>query len=531
MPEPAESFRAGTLSRRIVAARDPRLLAVVQGLSYLASYPHGCLEQRVSRVYPSIMLKDLMESTGLARSFRVPEAAVRETFAFMESSQTEDGLFGFWPGSPGYVSMTAYTVEFLTACKAAGVSFDPKLLNRAVRALTAALRSDSSLLLAGYASYERVEALVALEGAGVFDEGYAGQLLNSSPGLPLYSQARLYTVLHKRGLADTKKAGELALRLESSIVTQKEGEREFFAGLQGGPCPCGGIVLGSELKTIAAIIEALLRANPASKGIPLLSNYLVSRAGENGWGNTQDNVAGIRIMKSLLTNSAAGGGEVVLEVSSPRGTRQLSTGGKGLAIFTLDDPGPVRVVVRKGASAAAPVALFLSADYVPTVRGSQVKADNAGFAVERELLPIGRDGMPANRFRAAAGTAIELPMDTVVEEHARVINFEDRNFVAVAVPIACGLEPLNPNLAGAPKEATPAGRLTVAPTYALYGDDAVIFYYDTLLKGTYDFFFRARASFSGAFSVPPARAELMYDLEVRGRSDGCELRIQAEPGS
>ena len=61
MPDPAEPFRAGTLSRTIVAARDPRLLAVVESLSYLDAYVHGCLEQRVSKLYPAIALKDLLE--------------------------------------------------------------------------------------------------------------------------------------------------------------------------------------------------------------------------------------------------------------------------------------------------------------------------------------------------------------------------------------------------------------------------------------------------------------------------------------
>ena len=114
----------------------------------------------------------------------------------------------------------------------------------------------------------------------------------------------------------------------------------------------------------------------------------------------------------------------------------------------------------------------------------------------------------------------------MVEEHARVVNFEDRTFVAVTVPIAAGLEPLNPNLAGASPEATPRGSLTLAPTYSVYGDDSVTFYYNALPKGNYDFYFRARASFGGSFTEPSVRAELLYNLDVRGRSDGCELSIR-----
>mgnify|MGYP001764349108 CR=1 FL=1 len=79
-----------------------------------------------------------------------------------------------------------------------------------------------------------------------------------------------------------------------------------------------------------------------------------------------------------------------------------------------------------------------------------------------------------------------------------------------------------------PREATPLGRLTAPPSYSVYGDDRVVFYYDSLPKGTYGFYFRERASFIGSFAQPPARAELMYDLGVRGRSNGTEIRISGQ---
>jgi uncharacterized protein YfaS (alpha-2-macroglobulin family) len=168
-------------------------------------------------------------------------------------------------------------------------------------------------------------------------------------------------------------------------------------------------------------------------------------------------------------------------------------------------------------------------EYQPLIRGSLVAAENAGFAVDRELIAITPSGAAGDRFRTAAGGTIELPQDTVVEDHVTVVNFGDATFVAVSVPLAAGFEPLNPNLAGAPREATPLGRLTAIPAYSVYADDKVTFYYDSLPKGTYNFYFRERASFIGSFAQPPARAELMYDLGVRGKSNGTEIRITGEP--
>jgi len=56
-------------------------------------------------------------------------------------------------------------------------------------------------------------------------------------------------------------------------------------------------------------------------------------------------------------------------------------------------------------------------------------------------------------------------------------------------------------------------------------DDHVAFYYDTLPEGTYDLYFRTRASTAGSFIQPPARAEMMYDGAVFGNGNGARLEL------
>ena len=116
-------------------------------------------------------------------------------------------------------------------------------------------------------------------------------------------------------------------------------------------------------------------------------------------------------------------------------------------------------------------------------------------------------------------------MGQVVEEHVQVVNPKDRNYVAVVVPLAAGLEVLNPRLATAPPEAKAKGALTREPTYVAFLDDQVAFYYDTLPAGTYDFYFRTRATTEGTFTQPPAKAEMMYDATVVGSSVGAKVTV------
>ena len=70
-----------------------------------------------------------------------------------------------------------------------------------------------------------------------------------------------------------------------------------------------------------------------------------------------------------------------------------------------------------------------------------------------------------------------------------------------------------------------SGQMTRQPDYALYEDDQVTFYYDTLPKGTYDFYFRLKTTFEGSFVHPAAKAELMYKQTIYGNSNGTRIVI------
>src|SRR6202043_2787016 len=162
------------------------------------------------------------------------------------------------------------------------------------------------------------------------------------------------------------------------------------------------------------------------------------------------------------------------------------------------------------APAARPVVVRVDTSYLPAADGSQVAPAAAGFVVSRELLAVRGENLPPERLPLAApGTTVHFTAGDVVEEHVQVVNPKDRHFVAVAVPLAAGMEPLNPSLATAPPEPKPRGTLSLRPTYAAYLDDEVTFYYDTLPKGTFDFYFRTRATTEGTFLQPAARAEAM----------------------
>ncbi len=524
LPAPREAAREGSVSRAILVASDPRLLAIGKGFSFLKAYPHGCLEQRASQLFPSVAMKGFLEAVGLQGPTGVFERAYRDFKRYAVTCQDEaSGLFGYWPGSAPSVSLTAYLVEFFTRAADAGLSVDRETLDRAKDGLSRSLRSDSYLWDLKWASFERVQAFSALEAAGRWERSYASYFLDRAADMDLYSRSRLYLALKKRGALRGSKGSELEKSLFSSLTVKREKGRDVLAGVRG--FSGSSRVLLTETRTVAAVLEALAASDKKDKRIELLADWLVERAGPNGWGSTMDTVAASSALGAWI--EAAKSENIVLEVSGSGRTERLETKGSPLASFVLDGFGDAAVRVVRGAP-KTPLTLISSVSYTPAARGGSAAAVNDGFLVEREFLRVGTDGRLEKAVPAKAGTPAEFRVDDVVEEHATVVNFADRDFVAIEIPIAAGFEPLDPRLAGAGSDATPANALSVEPTYSTTLDDRVTYYYNQLPKGTYHFYFRTRASFEGRFTSPQARAELMYDQSVSGLSEGCEAVIRAK---
>jgi uncharacterized protein YfaS (alpha-2-macroglobulin family) len=100
--------------------------------------------------------------------------------------------------------------------------------------------------------------------------------------------------------------------------------------------------------------------------------------------------------------------------------------------------------------------------------------------------------------------------------------------VALVVPFAAGLEPLNPALAGSGPLARPSESDSIQPTHAQRADGEVRYYFARLPRGSHSFHFRVRAASEGSFVHPAPWAEMMYRQEVRGRGEGMRVVVTGE---
>ncbi|WP_455210457.1 alpha-2-macroglobulin family protein [Kaarinaea lacus] len=531
LPAITEAVRDGTVKRSVLLSNQPGLIKMAAGLNYLFEYPHGCTEQRLSRARGFLAAKSFQPLIGNDYDQKDIDRSVQQTLQWIDSVVDGNGLAAYWPGSTGYVSLTAWVVQFLVEAREAGYPIDEKLLDRLTYSLQQALRSDYRHFITGENYTERTMALWALSVAGKVNASYAAELARKANYLNLESTALVMRVLSKDvGKSAEPTLAKLNKRLWEGLVFRLYRGDEIYSGLQKTALPLNHLVLPSESRTVSEVLLTLQPTFNDHRRVQTLVNGLTTLGQHDGWGSTNANASALLALSQFMnprsqpadpeiqTNEQ----ELVVQLDGQPRTVHLSIAQRMLRMLsTQQNEGFINY-----AAGDQPVVVRTETRYVPQADGSYIAPIAQGFVVNRELFKLLAEDQPMQRIALeSAGQKIPLTVGEVIEDHVQIVNSVDRTFVAVVAPLAAGLEILNPRLATAPPEAEPKGRITLSPSYVAYLDHQVAFYYDTLPKGVYDFYFRTRATVPGSFTLPAAYAEMMYQQAINGGSAGARIEI------
>ncbi|MGE3536123.1 MAG: alpha-2-macroglobulin family protein [Candidatus Tectimicrobiota bacterium] len=514
---PGESPRPGSFQRQVTLAADPALVRLVAGLTYLVSYPFGCTEQRLALASATLALKPfaaLLDAAGLAE--RVA-ADVRTTSQLIQQSLDADGLVAFWPRSRGYVSLTAWAYRFLVLAERAGEAVEPGLMERLAQVLKLALRSDYGRLFNGEELRERVEALSALAEAGRLDPSYVAELARRAEVLPNVSVAQMTAAVAQLPGEDRRLLQVLIETLWSRVKVLSRAGKPYYAGQAAdGGSP---IILPSEVRSLAAMARAVALATPEDARVAVLRDGLIRLGEGSGWGSTQANAAAIQALAALWQRPTA---EAQLSVTRGSTVQQLTLHSETPVVrYVHTQP----VAVRLDNTGQVPVVALVTTRWQPSEPGFRAQSLARGFVLSRQAWRLRAAGAPLERLTPEADGTLRLTVGDVIEEVVELANPEDRTHVAISLPLAAGLEPLNPQLATAPAEATPSAAPTLAPTWTAFGDERVFYAYERLPRGQYRFHFRLRAQVAGSFTQPPGEVETMYQVGAYGASAGERIVI------
>ncbi|AVA26357.1 MULTISPECIES: MG2 domain-containing protein [unclassified Rhizobium] len=514
---PQENVRPGSFQRVITLASDPALVKLVAGLNTLVESPYGSTEQRISLASSSVAFKSFEPILAAAKLDKRIDSDVHNTVLAISQAVDADGLVGFWPHSKGNVSLTAWAYSFLVAAEKAGEPTDKALTDRLASVLKLSLRSDYPHLLTGDEIRERVEALTALAEGGKLDPAYTAELARSAALMPNVSVARMTAAAAAAPDADPRLVGGFADAMWSRVrILSRDGQLVYNGQAQDGGNP---IILPSETRSLAEMVRAAALTSETDPRYPALKTALLRLGEGDGWGSTNATSAAIRALSAAWQRPTTPL-PLTLSQNGSVQTLTLDANTPVLRQVTLD-PGAITISNTGSTSALA----LVETSYLSAEAGYKAQAQSQGFALTRTLYRVPAGNAPLEKLAPDANGAIQLKVGDVLEERVELVVSEDRTHVALTLPLAAGLDPLNPNIATAPAEATPAIASTLPTDWVSYGDDQVFCASDRLPKGNYTFAYRTRALIAGSYTQPQAFAETMYQKGVQGMSAAVQIVV------
>ena len=507
-------LRDNTFNAKLIITNDKRFLSLQSALSYLIQYPHGCTEQRISKAQSLLSYKQF-EWLNIQDSSAAPDKLINQTLDWIKSAKHSNGHIGFWPGSHGYVFLSAISLRFIHQAQQAGYYVDEAFKRQLVDMLKRSLRKDYSGFIVGEQYTERTMALLALKKIGQLDDSYVAELMRNAQFLNTHSRAMLLQVL-------TAQQASLDSSIEQSLwddmVFKLYQNNEIWAGFQSNSFSSRSI-LPSDTQTLAASLQAFININPNHPRVKLLLDGLFELSDENGWGSTRANASALDSLFEWINQGDMQGNEfpISLTIDNKKSVVKIIK----MNVIDIINNNPITLTNKNDFD----VTINVVRSYMPKESGSKATNINNGFVIERNWINVSKANLkiPID----LSNQVLNIKLGDVIEEHVQVINQSKKVQVAIKIPLPAGVEPLNPELNISNSDAITTGKLTLSPSYTQYLDDSVTYYYDTLAKGNYDFYFRVRATTQGEFNMPPANIQMMYDDKVWGQSFGAKVIIDA----
>ena len=498
--------RRDTAELEVVVA--PSLLAsLAPGVESLLDYPHGCAEQKTSRLVPMVVLGDLIAALDI-EGFDQDEHRRRldDTLRELEKHQNEDdGGFGLWVTSDSDPFITAYVLFGWSIAREHGYRINEASFRDGIYYLQRRSRDDS--LQEGYFSWDgRVLGAYLLAREGVNDNGLSKRLFEGRSELGEFEKSLLASTLALRQKQDPDNQARVTTVLdELGRATKSQGSKAWVEETRVPEY----YEYGGTLRSTAGTVRALVAAGKVAEGETLVRGILDSRRSDGTWGTTTNNLWALLALSDYVAATKPGGGPASVDVQLNGSVVQQMALGSGsvaakirLPSSVLPAPGDQATVALVG-PAGRSLEYAIRLVYSPRP-GEQRKAQH-GYQVEREVLDA-ETGKPVVEPRV--GQMLRVRLSVTVDG--------ERNQTALTDRLPAGLEPLNAMLATTTSQHQ-TQRNWRWRSKAVH-DDRVSFFAYRLASGTYQAEYLARASRSGEFAWPAATVESMYQPDQFGRT-------------
>lgn len=461
-------------------------------LNYLIQYPHGCVEQTTSSVFPQLFLGQIMELSPNKQA--EIDKNIKAGINRLKNFQLSDGGLGYWPGASQSDEWgTNYAGHFMLEAQSKGYTLPPGFLDQ-------------------WKKFQRNKAV----GWTVNSTNFYGADLEQSYRLYLLALAQAPELGAMNRLKEFKYLSVPAkwrLAAAYKLAGQPEVANTLLKGLgtEVKPYTQLGGTYGSDLRDRAMILETLTIMGQRNTAGTLL-RQVAAQLSQDSWYSTQttayaliaiarycgDNKPGSKMNASYQLNGASGNLNSATYVAQvpvtfrgvAEGTAGLTNKGQGLLFVRL---------ILEGQPEA----------------GQNPYADNNPDVLLMDVQYRNRNGQPVDPTTLRQGT--DFVAQVTLRNPGKRGYYEQ---MALSQVFPSGWEIINTRLMGADSS------VRVSPfTYQDIRDDRVYTYFNLEENKTVTYQVLLNAAYTGRFYLPAQAAEAMYDNSIHAFVPGKWVEV------
>lgn len=450
-------------------------------LDYLIQYPHGCVEQTTSSVFPQLYLADIadVDQTRKSKIQRFVTAAISRLQGF----QTGGGGFAYWPGNPEPDEWgSSYAGHFIIEAEKKGYALPLNMKKQWLRYQRNTAREWR--YTAGYHNdLAQAYRLYTLALAGQADLSSMNRLRETA-GISNESKLRLAAAY---ALSGQKGVGQ---QLLAQSVLDETNEYTYY-------------YYGSPERNRAMALETLVVLGEKERAFNLATKLAKQMAG-NQWMSTQTTAYCLYSMSKFSQSNGQKGIDVNY---TSNGKANAVKTAKTFADRVLDVASNNKVTVRNNKQGT----LYVKVVYSGVLPVGQEQAEQRGLGTG--IVFKDRAGKVINPSELAQGTEFVAEVSVANRGGERVEN------IALTQIIPSGWEIVNTRF-------TDFGSFAENQVdYTDIRDDRTNFYFSLKAQESRTFRILLNASYAGTYYLPGVQAEAMYDNNYVARTKGQWVKV------
>ena len=448
-------------------------------LGFLIQYPHGCIEQTTSGVFPQVYLNRVV----YLNEKRVAEVRgnINAGIDRLLGMQIASGGFSYWPGeSSAHDWASSYVGHFLLEAKKAGYPVRESALSNWIRYQ----KNASAIWQTSSKKYtEQAYRLYTLALAGEADLGSMNRL-RSLKDLPVQASWRLAAAYWYAGQRDA------ARNMIQGLSLPQGDYRELSA------------TFGSALRDKAMILETLVLVGVQQEAARIRALYdeISTALSDDKWLSTQETAYALVAVAPYIQQNA-GGGDVTLNFTAAGRTETVTFNGPSAEQQLGNVAGTQTPFTVTNRSNIPLYAKFTS-------RGLPVEGNEPAL---KEGLTVSVDYRDSNG-KEIDPADLKLGDDMEIVVRVRNTHAQTLEEIALVHPVPASWEIINTRVGGASSSSS--------FRYQDVRDDRVMTYFNLNRGEERTISFRVNKAYEGAFYRPAIHAYAMYDESIRALVPG-----------